>query len=104
MLKYLIIAGLVASSALATPVSAAVVKTSPQCTIPGSIYVDIPDVGGECILHVTDVNEINKATPADTSYDPKCDGKPAGWKYDTQVTGPNGQSGIAHHVCGTRPQ
>ncbi len=75
--------------------------TSHVCTVAGSIWIEQLDA---CVLRVTDVAEINKVTPADTANDPMCEGKPVGWKYDTHVVGPNGMKGVAHHVCGVRPQ
>lgn len=58
---------------------------------------------GVCIAHVTDRAEIAKALPPDLSDDPNCVGKPAGYRYDKPVTGPDGAKGVAHIVCGTRP-
>jgi hypothetical protein len=111
MLKYLVIAAIAAASvSAATPVFAGGHSNggSHQCTVPNTIY--IAEIGG-CVKHVTDVNEMKKAIDdrtgkhlqTDVADDPMCAGKPPGYRYDTSVTGPDGAPGVAHHVCGTRP-
>lgn len=91
-----------AQAVVLAPVSDDVITvavTDAQCSVPGSVYIDA--VGG-CVLHVTDRAEIARAIPPETADDPNCKGKPVGFKYDKPVTGPRGEKGIAHMVCGAR--
>ena len=60
-----------------------------------------------CILHV-EVRTAEQAAQAgvpDIKNDPRCEGKPDGFRYETQVPHPtkSGVMGTAHHVCGSRP-
>jgi hypothetical protein len=66
---------------------------------PGQKYITELD---KCLFTERNVAEISKVMPADTQNDPQCKDHPAGYRYDTQVTGPNGEDGTAHHVCGAR--
>lgn len=76
------------------------IKDSDRCTVENSVYVDAI---GTCVFRMTDPKEVRKFSP-DRGDDPRCVGKPAGYRYDEAVTDPAhpGRKGIAHRVCGQR--
>lgn len=71
---------------------------APVCDVPGSVFVK--EIG-QCVYHMTDPVQVQKYSP-DMDSDPKCKGKPAGFRYDEKVTDESGRVGIAHRVCGSR--
>jgi len=77
------------------------IKDSDRCSIAGSVYVAVI---GTCVFRMTDPKEVRKFAP-DRGNDPKCVGKPNGFRYDEQVIDPAnpGRRGIVHRVCGARP-
>ena len=80
------------------PASAPSAVSNARCSLPGEVFV--PQVGG-CVQHVTNVAQIQAVSP-DQANDPRCFGKPPGFHYDTNVIGPDGRHGVAHHTCGLR--
>lgn len=75
-------------------------QSAPVCDVPGSTFVK--EIG-RCIYTMTNPVEVQKYS-ADVQNDPKCKGKPAGFRYDEQVQNERGDVGIAHRVCGSRPK
>ena len=77
------------------PAAIAPIEATPACTIPGSVYVEA--VGG-CVQHVTARADIEPVSPT-VKNAKTCAGHPIGYKFDTEVVGPDGRHGIAHHEC-----
>ena len=71
---------------------------APVCDVPGSVFVK--EIG-QCVYHMTDPIEVQKYSP-DIDSDPKCKGRPDGFRYDEKVRDESGRVGIAHRVCGSR--
>src|SRR3989338_8099969 len=54
---------------------------TPVCDVPGSVFVK--EIG-KCVYTMTDPVEVQKYSP-DKDVDPRCKGKPAGFRYDVPV-------------------
>ena len=91
MLKYAVL--LIVMASLST--SPLYAQTCPY----GGVY----DRESRSCVHSLDPAEAQRISP-DRRDDPKCYNKPAGYRYDEDIIGPNGQPGISHRVCGTRPR
>lgn len=74
---------------------------TPVCEEPGSVFVEQL---GKCIFSMTNPVEVQRYAP-DKDVDPRCKGKPAGFKYQEKITDPSrpGRVGTVNRVCGRRP-
>lgn len=91
-----LVAALVVGGAFVAPTA----QAGRHCTVPGTVYVAQVDA---CILHVTDPATVQREVP-DMADDPNCRGKPPGFRYDKLVPPQHGYpAGVAHMVCGVRP-
>ncbi len=69
------------------------------CIEPNTVYVAAVD---GCVKHVTDAADLKANGLPDIKVDPKCKGKPPGFKYDKPTVRNDGAPGVAHQVCGHR--